>query len=306
MDPQGTATGSVSISLNNDQDVTTPTITIGGSAVTPTTTVAGQDVRLSFAATTGQRIVVYATNVTNPAAVLYLVTPSGSNQAYVGINNNPPGQTFFMDTQTLATTGTYQLWVQHSGTNIGSEMLQIGSVPPDFTGTLAVPLAGQTGAATRVPASGNLAVGQNASLTFAGNNGQKLSFNLLNSTIGNCIFYIDDPNTNQIAQLSACAGYLDTITLGTTGNYTAFINPAGTATGTVSVSINNDQDVTTPTISIGGGPVAAQTTVAAGRSVELRGDSGSTYRGIRNEREQPFGIPVFGDAERYEPSLRSD
>jgi len=268
INPQATATGSVSVSINNDQDVTTPAITIGGAAVTPTTTVAGQDVRLSFAATTGQRIVVYATNVTNPGASLYLVTPTGGNQASMYIDNSPSGQTFFMDTQTLATTGTYQLWVQHSGTNIGSETLQIVSVPADFTGTLAVPAAGNTGTATRVPTSGNLAVGQNASLTFSGTTGQKFSFNLTNSTITSCNFYVFDPNNNQVAALSGCSGYVDTITLATTGTYTVSINPVGTATGTVSVSLNNDQDVTTPTISIGGGAITAKTTVA-GQDVRL-------------------------------------
>src|SRR5204862_3730410 len=86
---------------------------IDGSAVTSTTTVGGQDARLSFSATAGQRIVVYATSVTNPIATLYVVKPDGTIQAWVGINNNPAGQTFFIDTQTLATTGTYQLWVKH-------------------------------------------------------------------------------------------------------------------------------------------------------------------------------------------------
>ena len=285
INPQGTATGSISVSINNDQDVTTPTITIGGGAVTATTTVAGQDVRLSFAATSGQRIAVYATNVSNPGAILYLVTPSGTNQASMEIDNNPSGQIFFMDTQTLATTGTYQLWVQHSGTNIGSETLQIVSVPPDFTGTLTVPAAGKTATATRVPTSGNLAVGQNASLTFSGTTGQKLSFNLTNSTLTNCNFYVNDPNGNQVASLSACTGYVDTITLATTGTYTAFINPVGTATGTVSVSINNDQDVTTPTISIGGGAVTAKTTVA-GQDVRL------SFTATANQRIVVFATTV--------------
>jgi YD repeat-containing protein len=274
LDPQRTATGSVSVSVNNDQDVTTPTISIGGSAVTATTTVAGQDVRLSFAVTAGQKIFVYATSVTNPYASLYVVTPSGSDQASVTIGNSPPGWTFFIDTQTLATTGTYQLWVQHSGTGIGSVTLQIVSVPTDFTGTLTVPAAGTTGTATRVPTSGNLSAGQNASLTFSGTATQKLSFNILNSTIGSssgsCTLTIYDPNQVQIAS-GYCGtgniGYLDTETLATTGTYTVSLNPAGTATGSVSVSINNDADVT-KTITINGSAVTA-TTVVAGQDARL-------------------------------------
>src|SRR5712692_194956 len=45
VDPQGAATGSVSVSINNGSDVT-GTIVIDGAAVTATTTVAGQDARL--------------------------------------------------------------------------------------------------------------------------------------------------------------------------------------------------------------------------------------------------------------------
>jgi hypothetical protein len=279
INPTWGATGSLSVSINNAQDVTTPTISIGGGAVTASTTVPGQDVRLSFTATANQRIVVYATNVSNPAAILNLVTPSGTNLAVMDIGNSPPGQIFFMDTQTLAAGGTYQLWVQHSGKNFGNETLQIVSVPPDFTGPLAVPAAGKTGAATMVPTSGPLVAGQNATLTFSGTAGQQLSFNALNSTIGSslydCVFYVYDPNNNQLGS-TYCGtgavgqgfGYVDTIKLATTNNYTVFVNPVGTATGSLSVSINNAQDVTTPTISIGGGAVTAKTTVA-GQDVRL-------------------------------------
>jgi YD repeat-containing protein len=243
-------------------------IAIDGSPVTATTTGAGQDARLSFTATAGQRIVLYATNVTNPSATLNLVTPAGAIQTSISISNNPSGQTFFVDTQTLGTTGTWQLWVQHAGVNIGSETLQVNSVPADFTAPLTMPAAGHTGAIVRVPTTGNLAVGQNASLTFSATGGQKVSFNVTNATIGNaanaCLLQVLDPNSNQVT-FGFCgpgaATYIDTATLATTGTYTVFINPSGTATGTVSVSINNDADVT-KSIAVNGATVTATTTVA--------------------------------------------
>src|SRR5207302_11173704 len=73
IDPS-TSSGSVSISINNDSNVT-GTIAIDGAAVPVTTTVSGQDARLSFNGTAGQRIVVYATSVTTPSAFLGLVRP---------------------------------------------------------------------------------------------------------------------------------------------------------------------------------------------------------------------------------------
>jgi YD repeat-containing protein len=277
LDPQGTATGTMSVSINNDQDVTTPTISIGGSAVTTTTRVAGQDVRLSFTPTASQpQIAVLATSVTNPYAFLNLVAPSGSTQAYTPIDNNPSGQTFLIDTQQVTASQQYQLWVQHSGTGIGSETLQIVSVPANFTGTLTVPAAGVKGPATRVPTSGNLALGQNASLTFSGTAGQKLSFNLtstIGTNAGSCLGTLYDPSgtilfNGAYGDCGAGATYIDTITLDLTGTYKFYLAPQGTATGTVSISINNAQDVTTPAISIGGSAVTAKTTVA-GQDVRL-------------------------------------
>jgi YD repeat-containing protein len=277
LNPIGTATGSVSISINNDQDVTTPAIAIGGSAVTPITTAAGQDIRLSFTASANQLILVTATNVTYPFPPyenLNLLTPSGSTLASTTIGSSSGGSTSLIDTQTLPAAGTYQLWVQHNGPTTGGVTLQIISVPAAFTGTLAVAAAGATGTATRVPTSGNLAVGQNANLTFSGTAGQKLSFNLVSSTIGAnaaaCALTVYDPNQNALSTgyCGTGASYVDTITLALTGTYTVNLNPTGTATGSVSISINNDQDVTTPAISIGEGVITFKTTVV-GQDIRL-------------------------------------
>ena len=270
--PGGGATGSVSASVNNDSDVTSPAITIGGSAVTTTTVIAGQDVRLSFTAAAAQHISVTATNVTNPSATMAVVS-AGSVLAGSLINNNPAGQTFFVDTQ-LPQAGTYQVWIKHSSAGIGSEKLQIVGVPNDFTGTLAVPAAGKTGAATKIPATGTLSAGQNAKLTFQGTAGQKLSFNVLNSTIGtsstSCGVTIYDPNQNGVAAGNCGAGtaFINTLTLAATGTYTLYIDPQGSTTGSMSISMNNDQDVTTPAITIGGSAATAAT-VVAGQDVRL-------------------------------------
>ncbi|HZR28357.1 MAG TPA: IPT/TIG domain-containing protein [Terriglobales bacterium] len=271
--PNGGATGSVSVSVNNDSDVTTPAISIGGAAVTPTTVIAGQDVRLKFTATAAQHIGVYATSVTNPSASLNVLSASGTVLASTSINNNPAGQTFFVDTQ-LTSAGTYQLLIQHASKNFGSETLQIVTAPNDFTGSLAVPAAGKTGATTQVPTSGNLAVGQNAKLTFKGTAGQKLSFNISNSTIGtsasSCLVTISDPSKNVVwsGYCGTGASYIDTLAIATTGTYTFYIAPQGGVTGSVGISVNNDQDATTPAITVGGSAVTA-TSLVPGQDVRL-------------------------------------
>jgi hypothetical protein len=263
--------------LNNDADVTTPAIAIGNAPAQWSAAVAGQDVRLTFTPNSSQtQIAIYLTNLStagNPN--LNLVNPSGVTQASLPLY--PSSQTFYMDTQPVTPNQPYQLWVQHYSNDLESQTIQIINVPANFTGTLSIPNAGTTGTAVQVPTTGSLSVGQNGVLTFSANAGQKVSFNVLGSTIGtsyaSCNLTVMGPNPSTTSIASGfCgyqnSGYIDTVTIPTTGTYTVLIDPQGTATGSVSISINNDQDVTTPTISIGGGAVNAQTTVA-GQDVRL-------------------------------------
>jgi YD repeat-containing protein len=257
VDPQGTATGTTTALLNDDSDVT-GTISIDGASVTTTTTRAGQDARLTFSGTAGQRVVLRVTNVTNPSATVNLVRPDGTTQFSTSINNNPAGQVFFVDTFTLTTAGTYTLWIQHSLSNIGSETLQLNSVPADFTAPISI-----SGPAVRVPATGNTALGQNASLTFTATAGQKVSVSTSNGTYASssCQVSVRDSNSN-VLSFASCSGatsYLDTTTLNTAGNYSVFVNPLGTATGTTTVLLNDDSDVT-GAITVDGPPVTATTT----------------------------------------------
>src|SRR5205085_241253 len=129
----GTNAGSETFQLYGATDLN-GTLVIDGSAVTTTTTGLGEDVRLTFTTSVAnQRVVLYATAVSNPDAGLLILNPDGSAHAYIGINNNGyPNTQFFMDTQTLSTIGTYTVFVQHHTTNVGSETLQLQSVPADI------------------------------------------------------------------------------------------------------------------------------------------------------------------------------
>src|SRR5439155_11237381 len=126
--------GAFSLSLTAPSDIT-GTITPGGSAVTVTTSTIGQDVRLTFSASSGQKVSAMVTNVTNPGATVYLVRPDG--QTTTGNVSIATGGPFFLNTQTLLESGLYTLWVQHSGANVGSETLQLYSAN-DVTGTITI------------------------------------------------------------------------------------------------------------------------------------------------------------------------
>jgi hypothetical protein len=149
-------------------------------------------------------MVLQVNGVTNPSANVTLVRPDGTNQVTLNITNaRAPNQVFFMDTQSLTQApGTSTMWVQHMATNFGSEMLQLNSVPADFTAPITI-----NGPTVRVPTTGNTAVGQNAVLTFSGTSGQQVTVKVINSdyaSSSDCNVTVWDPNgtTAQITTFS--------------------------------------------------------------------------------------------------------
>jgi len=211
----------------------TGTIAIDGSAVTGTTSAAGQDVRLSFSGTAGQRIVVFATSVTNPSANVYLVKPDGTNQTSFAINNLG-GQTFFLDTQTLATTGSYQLWVKHVTANVGSETLRIASVPADVSGSMTI-----GGSALAV----STVAGQNANITFSNPTSQSVTVHWTSGTYPatpGCNMKVTgpSPSNTQIGSAS-CNTATGTISLGTraSGTYTVVVDPQQQSSGGLNLTV---------------------------------------------------------------------
>ena len=150
------------------------------------------------------------------------------------------------------------------GTQTGNVVLSPSS---DFTASLIVPSPGTTGPAVQVPSAGNLLLGQSAILSFNAAAGQVISFNLTNSTIASCSAALYDPH-NIAVQTGSCGtgnNLLGPVAL-TPGSYKLYLNPQGTSSGNVAVSINNDQPVAAA-ISIGGSTVAVST--IAGQSANL-------------------------------------
>jgi YD repeat-containing protein len=267
--------GAETIQLYNVPADISGSITPGGSPVTVTTTVPGQDARLTFTGAVNQRVSLLVTNVTNPNAFIYLMQPNGTQQTVISIGPScGTGSTCFMDAQTLATAGTYTLWIQHYSNKVGSETLQLYNIPADATGTVTIG-GSPVSIATTVP-------GQNASLTFSGTTGQKVSLNLTAGTYpsGFCNLTIKNPDgttlTTDYGGCSYTTDYVDTVTLPQTGTYTIFIDPQSNTTGGVTVKVNGDPDVT-GTITPGGSAVTV-TTTAPGQDARL------TFSGTANQR----------------------
>ncbi len=232
IDPQGMATGNISATLNDDSDVSS-SISIDGVPITVTTTNLGQDARLNFTATAGQRVVLRVTSVTNPSATVYLLKPDGTTQANFSIANSPAGQLFFMDTQTLASSGTYTIWVQHNQTNVGSETLQLNSVPADYSAALTL------GTPAQVPPTGNLSIGQNVNLTFSGTAGLQADMQFSSNTVATANVTLLNPDGSTLTRMTASSqtNFSVFAMLPTTGVYTIVVDPVGPASGSFSILV---------------------------------------------------------------------
>jgi hypothetical protein len=234
VNPKGTSTvptpptGNITLTLYDVPADATGTITPGGSAVTKTTTVPGQDVRLTFSGTAGQRVSVRRTGLNSD---LTLLNPDGSTLATTSLD--------FIDTQTLPTTGTYTIWVNPRGTS---------TVPTPQTGNVTLTLydvVDITGGTLIIndPAV-NVTIttpGQNALFTFAGTSGQQVTGRLSSNGISCVNLRLLRPDGTQQTSGFTCGATLNlsTQTLATTGTYTVVVDPSGYATGTTNVRVTS-------------------------------------------------------------------
>jgi hypothetical protein len=237
VNPQGSNTGSVSLTLNDVSADVISTIVPGGSSATVTTTSVGQNAQVTFDGNAGQRVSLKISDVAmtggNGYVDVYIKKPDGTilaSSSYVSTSGG------FIDTQTLPVTGTYTILVDPQGTNTGSVTLTLYDVPADITGSIT---AG--GPAVTITTT---TVGQNAILTFSGTAGQRVSLQLSNSTFSGCLAVYDtikNPDGTILTWTYLCSatGFIDTVVLPVTGSYTILIDPQGTTTGSQTLVLNN-------------------------------------------------------------------
>jgi YD repeat-containing protein len=272
IDPPSTNTGSIDFTLYNATDVT-GTITPGGAAVTVTTTTPGQNARLSFLATAGQRVSLQFSDSTfGGCYAVYDVikSPDGATLASSGFCT----ATGFVDTVTLPVAGYYTLLVDPQVATTGSQTLLLNDVPPDVTGPI-TPGGPAVTITTTTP-------GQNAILTFSGTVGQRVSLQLSNSTFAGCYAAyntIKRPDGTTLTSIGLCGatGFLDTVALPVTGTYTILIDPQETTFGTETLLLNDVPADVTASITPGGAAVTI-TTPTPGQNAVL------TFNGTAGQR----------------------
>jgi hypothetical protein len=167
VDPTSYATGSVTLALYDVPADFTSSITPGGSAVTATMNIRGQNGSVTFSGTAGQRIAVLGAGMMGQVSLtcdvnVSILNPSGSVLAPATCVENSG----FVDTKTLPVTGTYTIVVDPAQWAIGDVTLTLLVVPDDFQGTTTIGAPAQ---------SVSLVAGQNGNLTFSGNSGQQVT-----------------------------------------------------------------------------------------------------------------------------------
>jgi YD repeat-containing protein len=223
IDPYGSYQGDVTLALSAEF---TGTIIPGGSAVVVSITQTGQQARLSFSGTEGQRVSITATDVTIGESIVTVINPDGSTLggAYITPSYD------FVGIQTLPTTGTYAILVDPVQTYTGTATLTVYDVPADVTGWLVI-----NDPATSV----SLAVpGQQAALTIAATANQEITFEAINSTLGCLEYAVAWPGIEEWYYTCESSFWVNKIPE-ETATYTLRVYAAGSNTGSIDLRVTS-------------------------------------------------------------------
>jgi hypothetical protein len=248
VDPNGTNTGSLTLTLYNVVDVT-GTITPGGSSVAVTTTTPGQNGQLTFSGTASDRISLKVS--TGPSGAVTILKPDGTSLASTQISLALPT---FIDTQTLPATGTYTVLVNSSGTQTGTVTLTIYSVPSDASATI---IAGGSSVAF------NLATpGQNGVAALTGTSGHRMCVWITGVSIPSVYVSLKDSTGATLASqsLTVLGGFIEPQTLSSSGTYTIFVDPVGSGTGNVTLNLYDTPADAGGSLTINGGGIGVTLT----------------------------------------------
>ena len=241
VDPQGTAVGSMTLTLYDVPPDMTDSISPGGPAVTVSMgPVPGQNAILRFDGSAGQRVSVRLTSVTIGtstccSAQVSIWKPDGSNLVYPTLVGTTGG---FLDTRGLPASGMYTILVDPQATSLGSMTLTLYDVPPDTSGSI---VAG----GGPVSLSLGPTPGQNATLRLDGTAGQRISLRLSNVTIGTStccgtrVSLLKPDGTNLIPPaLVGTSGATMTATVPVTGQYSILVDPQAANTGGITLTLS--------------------------------------------------------------------
>ena len=274
LDPPQATTAAMQVTVDAG-----PALTIGGSAVSFSTTVVGETVRLTFAGTAGQNLGLGVTGMTHtplggPNSSLVVYRPDGTSLTSTACSPNNPGSGCSVNLTNLPVTGTYSVLLTPpvNTTITGSVLLST-----DVTGLLTV----------GTPQSLSLSrAGQNGRLTFTGTVGGSLGLEVAGVSTtpsGQSVTVtVLKPDTTTLGTGFATAAngaFLNFANLPMAGTYTVFVDPPQATTTAMQVTVDAG-----PALAINGAAVPVSTTLI-GETVRL------TFAGTAG---QNLGLGVTG------------
>ena len=282
VDPQQTATGSMTLMLYEVPPDVTTTIAPAGPPVTVATgPVPGQNALATFSGNQGQRIALKLSNVTIGtssccSARVSILKPDGSTLVFATPFGTSGG---FVDTRSLPVSGTYTILVDPQLTDVGAATLTLYDVPPDVTSTI-------TPGGPSLTVSMGPFPGQNALVTFSGTQGQRIALGISNVTIGtsSCCsarVSISKPDGSTLVYATPVGrngGFLDTRVLPATGTYAILVDPQLADLGSMTLTLYDVPPDLTGTIAIGGPPVGLTLGPVPGQNAAL------TFNGTAGQR----------------------
>ena len=227
IDPYSAYTGTVTVTASTEL---TGSVTPGGVAVPISIARVGQNARYTFSGAVGQTISAQLSTVTVTSGSVSLLKPDGSTLVAPATFN---ATGVVIDSQVLPTTGTYSILIDPAGTYTGNVTLTVYSVA-DVTGTIALDGAPVVSTLTTP--------GQRARYIFSGTAGQWVNLGLSSVTLASSTvsFLKPDGSAWIPTTISTGGGSLDpTTVLPATGTYTALVDPAGSYTGSMTLTLSS-------------------------------------------------------------------
>jgi len=240
VDPRGATTGGATLQTWDASFAVHP-ITLNGAPV-HVDLVPGQVGTYTFTGTVGQQVsaVISGSTIAGcPAYSLSLVRPDGTT---LGTPVSGCADTAFLDSLTLDRNGTWGFVVDPTGANSGTATIN-GYTFADDNGAAVL---------TGKPAYLDFnKPGQNASWTFAGTTGEKVSAYVTDSTLTDCAFTLSlvrPDGTTLGSPVNSCAAtaFLETQTLDRNGTWTALVDPTGTNVGSATLQVFDVVDTVMP------------------------------------------------------------
>jgi RHS repeat-associated protein len=257
-------TGAATITLSAEVDGGSLTATGSGSVVTIGRP--GQNARLRFEGTAGQRLGLGFTASTFGGTYrVSLLKPDGASLMSAPLLT---GAAADIDVPVLPVTGTYEAVIDPEVARTGSVVVTLsdeadaGTV--DATGPGAVVTIGRPG--------------QDARLRFAGTAGQRLSLAGTGPTVGTYFVSVLRPDGTVLVTpraLSGTAPDLDPPVLPATGSYDVLVDPQSAATGSVTMTLSADVDAG---VIISGGAAVVATVGRPGQNARVRFDGTAGQR----------------------------